>query len=422
MRSKMVRVQLAVFLVITIVGVTYTAVRYVGLDRYFGASGYNVQMQLKNSGGIFPNAEVTYRGVAVGKVNQLRLTPNGVAVELNINDGAPEIPGDLQAAVANRSAVGEQYVDLRPNTAQGPFLKNGSIIPVDRTSIPVATEDLLASVDGLVRSVPLDSLRTVVRELGTAFQGSGPALQRLLDQGNLLTTAATDALPQTLRLIGDLQTVLDTQRNQGSAIVSFSSDLRLISEQLQASDPDIRRLIGTGQQAGTELGALLDTTAPQLSTTLANLATVAGITSLRTTGLRTLNQLLPAVSAAGFTVAPGDGFAHFGLAFNINDPFPCIAGYEGTYAELQRQKAANPNFDDYTTQVPLNTNAYCAEPNGSPISVRGSQHAKQLPGSPTVPAVVQPGGAGFKLGPLSANSGVLLNQLTGLLNQLLFGA
>jgi len=167
---------------------------------------------------------------------------------------------------------------------------------------------------------------------------------------------------------------------------------------------------------------LLDTTAPQLSTTLANLATVAGITSPRTTGLRTLNQLLPAVSAAGFTVAPGDGFAHFGLAFNINDPFPCIAGYEGTYAELQRQKAANPNFDDYTTQVPLNTNAYCAEPNGSPISVRGSQHAKQLPGSPTVPAVVQPGGAGFKLGPLSANSGVLLNQLTGLLNQLLFGA
>ncbi len=141
MRSKMVRVQLDVFLVITIVGVTYTAVRYVGLDRYFGASGYNVQMQLKNSGGIFPNAEVTYRGVAVGKVNQLRLTPTGVAVELNINDGAPEIPGDLQAAVANRSAVGEQYVDLRPNTAQGPFLKNGSSIPVDRTSIPVATEE-----------------------------------------------------------------------------------------------------------------------------------------------------------------------------------------------------------------------------------------------------------------------------------------
>jgi len=53
--------------------------------------------------------------------------------------------------------------------------------------------------------------------------------------------------------------------------------------------------------------------------------------------------------------------------------------------------------------------------------VRGAQHAPQLPGSPTPPPVA-PGVAGFNLGPLSADSGVLVNQLTGLLNRLLFGA
>lgn len=421
MRSRLVRVQLVAFLVITVLGVTYTGIRYVGLDRYFGASGYTVQMELQNSGGIFENAEVTYRGVSVGRVGALSLTPTGVQVALIINDGAPEIPQNLTAAVANRSAVGEQYVDLRPTTATGPFLKGGSVIPQDRTSIPVSTQDLLSSVDSLVRSVPLQSLQTVIHELGLAFQGQGPALQKLLDQGNLLTTAATDALPQTLRLIADSQTVLDTQRNEGSAIVNFSANLNLVAQQLQASDPDIRRLIVTGQQAGTEVGALLNTSAPQLSTTLANLATVADVTEPRTTGLRTLNQLLPAVSAAGFTAAPGDGFAHFGLVLNVNDPFPCVAGYEGTYAELQRQKALNPNFDQYNDPMPLNTNAYCAEPQGSPISVRGAQHAQRLPGSPVLPAV-QPGGAGFDLGPLSQGPDVLLNQLTGLLNRLLFGA
>ena len=421
MRSRLVRVQLVAFLIITVVGITYTGVRYVGLDRYFGAAGYNVAMQLQNSGGIFENAEVTYRGVAVGRVGPLSLTPTGVQVDLVINDGAPNIPQDLTAAVANRSAVGEQYVDLRPNTDKGPFLKGGSVIPVDRTSIPVSTQDLLASVDGLVRSVPLESLQTVIRELGAAFQGQGPALQKLLDQGNLLTTAATDALPQTLRLIADAQTVLNTQRKEGSAIVGFSSDLKLVTQQLQASDPDIRRLITTGQQTGVQVGALLDTTAPQLSKTIANLDTVAGITGPRTTGLRTINQLLPAISAAGFTATPGDGFAHFGLVLNVNDPFPCVAGYEGTYAELHKQQAANPNFNDTEMTSPLNTNAYCAEPNGSPISVRGSQHANQLPGSPVIPPV-QPGGAGFNLGPLSTGVGTLVNQLAGLLNTLLFGA
>lgn len=421
MRSKLVRVQLVAFLIITVLGITYTGVRYVGLDRYFGASGYTVQMQLKNSGGIFDNAEVTYRGVAVGRVGKLSLTPTGVAVALVINDGASNIPQDLQAVVANRSAVGEQYVDLRPNTQRGPFLREGSVIPENRTDIPVPTEELLASVDGLVRSVPLDSLQTVVRELGVAFKGYGPALQTLLDQGNLLTTAAIDAQPQTLKLIADSQTVLDTQRNEGSAIVSFSGDLKRITEQLQASDPDLRRLITTGQQAGTELGALLDTTAPQLSKTIANLGTVAGVTSTRTAGLQAINQLLPLIPAAGLTAAPGDGFAHFGLVLNVNDPPPCVAGYEGTYAALARQKATDPNFNDYLTKTPLNTDAYCAEPNGSPISVRGSQHVNPKPGSPVLPAV-QPGGAGFNLGPLSQGPVALLSQLTGLLNQLLFGA
>jgi len=60
MRSRLVRVQLVLFVIIAVVGIVYTGVRYVGIDRYFGFAGHNVQMQLQNSGGIFQNAEVTY--------------------------------------------------------------------------------------------------------------------------------------------------------------------------------------------------------------------------------------------------------------------------------------------------------------------------------------------------------------------------
>ncbi|WP_127784000.1 MlaD family protein [Rhodococcus sp. X156] len=421
MRSKLVRWQLVAFLVITILGITFTGVRYVGLDKYLWSSGYSVQMELQNSGGIFENAEVTYRGVAIGTVGPLTLTDRGVSVELLINDNTPDIPTDLKAVVANRSAVGEQYVDLQPNTNEGPFLSSGSVIPMDRTAVPVTTEKLLSSVDQLVRSVPVESLRTVVSELGTAFNGLGPSLQRLLDQGNLLTTTAIDNQPQTLRLISDAQTVLDTQRSEGSSIIGFSRDLQLVTQQLQASDPDLRRLITTGQSAGSEVGALLDSSSASLANTVANLGTVTTVTSARTDGLRAINQLLPAVAAAGFTSAPGDGFAHFGLVLNVNDPFPCTAGYEGTYQELERQRAANPAFNDYYDKAPLNTNAYCAEPNGSPISVRGTQHAVAQPGSPVLPPV-QSGGAGYNSGALSQDSGVLVNQLSGLLNRLIFGS
>lgn len=101
------------FLLIAVVSVVYVGGNYAGLGRLFGSRGYVVTAQLADSGGIFTNAEVAYRGVTVGRVGQLHLTDSGVSVDLDLDPGGPDIPADTTAVVANRSAVG-QFVDLQP--------------------------------------------------------------------------------------------------------------------------------------------------------------------------------------------------------------------------------------------------------------------------------------------------------------------
>ena len=81
-----------------------------GLDRLILGSGYDVAADFKDSGGIFVNAEVTYRGVAVGRVTDMKLIDDGVRVVLTMDPDADTIPADTEAVVATRSAVGEQYV------------------------------------------------------------------------------------------------------------------------------------------------------------------------------------------------------------------------------------------------------------------------------------------------------------------------
>ena len=73
-----VKVQLLVVLVITVLGVSYVGARYVGLGSAITGSGYVVNADFAESGGIFQGAEVTYRGVTVGRVDALRLAPHGV--------------------------------------------------------------------------------------------------------------------------------------------------------------------------------------------------------------------------------------------------------------------------------------------------------------------------------------------------------
>ncbi len=78
-------------------------------------------VHFEDSGGIFAGGEVTYRGVRVGKVDKLELTDAGVDAYLDIQNSYDEIPADAKAVVGNRSAVGEQYVELQPQTDAKPY-------------------------------------------------------------------------------------------------------------------------------------------------------------------------------------------------------------------------------------------------------------------------------------------------------------
>ncbi len=384
MIPRRTKLQIGAFVVIALVGISYVGARYVGLGRLFGATGYVVTVQLADSGGVFTNAEVTYRGVGVGRVGQMRLTADGLDVELDIDPDAPPIPADLEAVVANRSAVGEQYVDLRPRGEDGPYLADGSVIPRSATKTPPPVDTLLTNLDAFANSVPTDSLRTVVDELDRAFNGTGPDLQVLLDNTRAFTQAATDHLPQTRALLRDGVVVLNTQAQQGSAIRSFSADLRSLAEQLKNSDGDLRRLIGVSPQAAEQVSALLRESGPNLGVVLANLLTTGNILVTRLDGIEQIAVTYPLVSAGGFSVAKGDGTgAHFGLVLNVFDPPSCTVGYEGTTIRQGTD----------TTAAPLNTQAYCALARGSATGVRGAQNAPYggTPSTPTGNETTQPG-------------------------------
>jgi phospholipid/cholesterol/gamma-HCH transport system substrate-binding protein len=365
MIRRSVKLQLVAFLALTLIGVSYLSARYVGLgDRLFGG-GYTVTADFPDSGGIFTGAEVTYRGVQVGRVGPLRLTRGGVLVDLRLTKGT-RVPSDAKAVVADRSAVGEQYVDLQPQRDGGPYLRAGSRIARADTAIPVPVATVLKDVDTTVGSVDRQQLVTVVNELGTAFAGGGQDLQRLLDAGDALTRSATAALPQTVQLINDGSTVLQTQQASSASILGFSRDLKALSGTLKDHDHDVRVILDRGTIASAEVTKLLQDNRTGLSTLLANLVTVGQVTAANNDGLRQILVTYPDSVAGSFTVLPGDGTAHFGLVLNLDDPPVCLAGYGGT-------RRTDP--DQTTNLPPLNTAARCAAPSGSATDVRGAQHA-----------------------------------------------
>lgn len=368
-----VRVKVVAFLVIGVLVTVYIGLRYAGLGRFAGLPGYYVvKLELADSGGIFTNAEVTYRGVTVGRVGPLNLTPDGVEVDLNVNDSAPRIPADVTAVVADRSAVGEQYVDLRPRVDAGPYLAAGSTIAQRDTRLPPQVQNVLSNLDDLATSVPLTDLRTVVDQLYDATAGQGPNLQTLLDAGNQLTTAAANDLPDTTRLIQDSQAVLATQNGESAELATFGSQAELLAHQLATSDGDVRRLITNTAPAADQVSGLLRDTDPALGTLLANLLTTSDVVVTRQGALTEALSVTPAALAAGSSVINANGVS-FGMALTFFAPLPCVAGYGGT---------PERNGIDTSPSPPLNVNTRCTMPASSGVDVRGSANAPSGGGVP----------------------------------------
>jgi phospholipid/cholesterol/gamma-HCH transport system substrate-binding protein len=375
MLTRVVRAKLAVFAVVAVTVLAYTFIHYADLGRFLGVPGYYVvRLDLANAGGLFPGADVSYRGVPVGRVGALRLTATGVEADLDINDTAPPIPARLHAAVADLSAVGEQYVDLRPDTASGPYLAGGSVIPERDTTLPLPVTSLLTSVNTLVTSLPLGSLRTVMNNLATGLDGQAASLQGIIDGNAALVRAARANLPATTALISDSRLVLDTQLAESRALSEFGRNSLALAAQLDRSNGDLQRLITNTAPAAVQVTGLIRDNDVALGALIANLLTTSEVTLTRGKALEELLSALPAAIAAGSTAINASG-ARFGVVLTFFNPLPCTAGYGGTVYR---------NGLDTSPGPPLNTSARCTAPASSGQDVRGSAHAP--PGGGVPPA------------------------------------
>jgi phospholipid/cholesterol/gamma-HCH transport system substrate-binding protein len=317
--TRMVRIQVIAFVLASLLGVAYVGVRYVGLG--FGTT-YTVHIDLDRTGGLFTHAPVTYRGVPVGQVGPIQLHGELVRADL-VLDRSIQVPADLTAVVSQRSAVGEQYLDLRPRGDTGPYLRDGDTIARDHTATPLPVETFLSGLDALVGSIGVDNLEVLINELGQAFEGNEGALRTLLDANSALLTEAEAHLPETLALIRDGRTVLQTQAESAGAIRRWAASLAQLAATVRAADPDLRRLLAEGPGAAAELIRLLHGLEPAVGTLLANLVSTGDIAARRLPGIEQILVTYPIAVAGGFTVVPGDGTAHLGLVLNVSDPAAC---------------------------------------------------------------------------------------------------
>lgn len=390
MIDRLAKIQLSIFAVITVITLSVMAIFYLRLPATFGIGTYGVSADFVAGGGLYKNANVIYRGVAVGRVESVGLNPNGVTAHMRLNSGTA-IPSNVTATVRSVSAIGEQYIDLvPPENPSSTKLRNGFRIQRQNTRIGQDVADLLRQAETLLGSLGDTRLRELLHEAFIATNGAGPELARLIESARLLVDEANANYPQVSQLIDQAGPFLQAQIRAGGDIKSLADGLARFTWQLRAADPRLRDTLADAPDAIDEANTAFSGIRPSFPALAASLANLGRVGVIYHKSIEQLLVVFPALFAAIITSAggvPQDEGAKLDFKIDLHDPPPCMTGF--LPPPLVRSPA-----DESVREIPRDM--YCKTAQNDPSTVRGARNypCQEFPGkrAPTVQLCRDPRG------------------------------
>lgn len=390
MIDRLAKIQLSIFAVITVITLSVMAIFYLRLPATFGIGTYGVSADFVAGGGLYKNANVTYRGVAVGRVESVGLNPNGVTAHMRLNSGTA-IPSNVTATVRSVSAIGEQYIDLvPPENPSSTKLRNGFRIQRQNTRIGQDVADLLRQAETLLGSLGDTRLRELLHEAFIATNGAGPELARLIESARLLVDEANANYPQVSQLIDQAGPFLQAQIRAGGDIKSLADGLARFTWQLRAADPRLHDTLADAPDAIDEANTAFSGIRPSFPALAASLANLGRVGVIYHKSIEQLLVVFPALFAAIITSAggvPQDEGAKLDFKIDLHDPPPCMTGF--LPPPLVRSPA-----DESVREIPRDM--YCKTAQNDPSTVRGARNypCQEFPGkrAPTVQLCRDPRG------------------------------
>ncbi|MGH3957545.1 MCE family protein [Mycobacterium sp.] len=361
MLTRFIKRQLVLFGIITVIALVTLGWYYLKIPTLVGIGQYELKADLPASGGLYTTANVTYRGVTIGKVTDLVPTERGAQATMSISDRY-KIPVDASANVHSVSAVGEQYLDLVSSGTPGRYFSPGQTIT--KGTVPTEIGPALDAANRGLAVLPKEKISALLDETSQAVGGLGPALQRLVDATQAIAGDFKTNISDVHDIIVNSGPVLDSQANSGNAIERWARNLNTLAAQAAEKDQQVKSILRQAAPTAEQVTAVFGDVRETLPQTLANTAIVTDMFKRYNKNIEQVLVLLPQLGTILQTVTsewPDRSALDIPGGF-FNPPPPCLTGY--VPASQWRSPA-----DTSTLEIP--ENMYCKIPQEAQNTVRG---------------------------------------------------
>jgi phospholipid/cholesterol/gamma-HCH transport system substrate-binding protein len=282
MNSRNARIGLAAGLVVMLIaGIVVVSQAMASVGKI------HVTAYFTNSNGIFPGDEIRILGVPVGKIDTI--TPEATRAKITFwVDDKYQVPAGAKAVILSPSLVTSRAIQLTPAYTSGPAMANESVIPLDRTAVPVEYDDfrqqLQKLTDALQPTQPggVSTLGAFINTAADNLRGNGASIRDTVIK-----------LSQAFSALGDHSNDLFSTIKNVSILVSALQSSEDLMRQLNVNLAAVTRSLSDGPtQIGDAVESINDVVG-DVHTFVADNREALGTTSDKLAGITTaLNQSL----------------------------------------------------------------------------------------------------------------------------------
>jgi virulence factor Mce-like protein len=233
---------------------------------------------------IYPGDDVRVSGMKVGTIASIQ--PQGTRAKLVMHvDRDVPIPADAKAVIVAQNLVAARYIQLTPAyRSSGPTMRDGAVIPIDRTAVPVEWDEVkdqlmrLATELGPNSKVSTTSIGRFIDSAADALGGgNGDKLRQTLAQLSGVGRILANGSGNLVDIIKNLQTFVGALRDSNVQIVQFDNRLATLTSVLDDNKSDLDAALTDLSSAVGEVQRFIAGSRDQTSEQIARLADLTQI-------------------------------------------------------------------------------------------------------------------------------------------------
>ncbi|ODQ94006.1 MCE family protein [Mycolicibacterium holsaticum] len=340
-RISSVRTGLTVALVAVLIG----GIALVSSDRSTGRT--HIVGYFDNSNGLFVGDQVRILGIPVGRIDRIEPQPHRAEIHFWVDSRYP-VPADVNAVILSPSLVTARAIQLTPAYTKGPTLQDHSVVPQDRTAVPIEWDDFRDQLERITEMLQptgpgaTSTLGSFINTAADNLRGQGSDIRQAVIQMSQAIAALGDHSGDIFSAVRNLSLLVSALQGSTEVMQHLNQNLDAVTGRLTSNPGSVGAAVKDLSEVVGEVQTFVADNKETVGVASDKLAVVSQILTESLDDVEQALHLAPTAAQNFINIyQPAQGTLTGALAVgNFADPITFICGGVQAASRLSGEQAA----------------------------------------------------------------------------------